>query len=269
MKFLLLLLCSYSFAVSASTIVVTCASGELGSAISKELAKEHNLILTGRDTVKLKQLTQELKSIRSEGEYEACIVDYTNSATILDLQKKISKKAISGLVLITPRPQFSKNILQEQLEWHQMLQATFTGPIELLKTVLPAFSSHAKIVVIAGTTSVQLMPEYGPTCILRRMWTTYVKALSHQLGPQGIHVNALSLGVVLTDFHEERIAKAAFENGVGFSEQMHEESEHIPLRRFVCKDEVAQVAHFLLSKESNSITGVNLVLDGGATVSYQ
>jgi 3-oxoacyl-[acyl-carrier protein] reductase len=268
---LVLVLSSYSFAATAETIVVTCATGELGGAISKKLAKEHNLILTGRDSQKLLQLQEELKSARPDGEYDSCVVDFTKSATILDLQKKISDKktSISGFVLITPRPQGGKNLLQEESDWLQMLQATFTGPIEALKAALPQFSSHAKIVIVSGITSVQLLPEYGPTCVVRRMWTTYAKALSHQLGPQGIHVNVLSPGVVLTEFHEQRITKSALESGVSFNDQMVKESQSIPLRRLISTDEVAKVAKFLLSKESDSITGVNLVLDGGVTTSYQ
>jgi 3-oxoacyl-[acyl-carrier protein] reductase len=65
-----------------------------------------------------------------------------------------------------------------------------------------------------------------------------------------------------------QIAKAAQENGVSFDEQMTKELQRIPLRRLITSEEVAQAAKFLLSKESDSITGVNLVLDGGATMSY-
>lgn len=96
--------------------------------------------------------------------------------------------------------------MQDENIWIEVFQNTFTGPMEALKIALPHLSNPI-IVVIAGTTSVQLQPEYGPSCVIRRMWTTYTKALSHQLGPQGISINALSPGVVLTNFHQERIQK--------------------------------------------------------------
>lgn len=47
--------------VKPTTIIVTCASGELGSAIAKLLAQDHDLILTGRDLTKLQQLQGELR----------------------------------------------------------------------------------------------------------------------------------------------------------------------------------------------------------------
>ena len=140
--------------------------------------------------------------------------------------------------------------------------------MEALKAALPNLSKGSKIVIIAGITSVQFMPEYGPACILRRMWTTYSKALSYELGPLGIHVNVLSPGVILTNFHEVRIANKASEKGCTYEEQMSQEVSSIPLGRHAQPSEIAQTVKFLLSEDSNFITGVNLVIDGGLTKSY-
>ena len=157
------------------------------------------------------------------------------------------------------------------LKLHQKLllrTTSFTGPLETLKKVLPYAVSPSKIVVIAGTTSIQLLPEYGPACVLRRMWTTYVKALSHQLGPKGIYVNAVSPGIVLTDFHVQRIVNTAKQNYVDYDDQMKQEVARIPLRRHALPEEVAQTVRFLLSRDSDFISGVNLIIDGGARLSY-
>lgn len=254
---------------TVSTVIVTCASGELGSAIARLLAGKYHLILTGRNAVKLYSLQSELQSQHALN-YEVCCLDYLDHSSMADLKKKLEDKhsVISGLVLITPRPQFSKDLLQDESEWLSMFQATFTGPIEVLKSVLPHLVNKGKIVIIAGTTSVQLMPEYGPACIIRRMWTTYSKALAHQLGPKGISVNTLSPGVVLTDFHEERIAKQSQSNSLSYEEQMAKDTAHIPLRRHAQPFEIAQSIKFLLSEESDFITGINLIIDGGSTLSY-
>jgi 3-oxoacyl-[acyl-carrier protein] reductase len=176
---------------------------------------------------------------------------------------------ISGLVLITPRPQFyGKAVIQDEDVWLEVIKSTFTGPLEALKVVLPHLGKSSKIVVIAGTTSVQFQANAGSSCVIRRMWTTYTKALSHQLGPQGITMNALSPGVVLTDFHQKRIQKEAQENGLSYEEQMAKEIANIPVGRHAKPEEVGQTIKFLLSKESDFINGTNLVFDGGITVSY-
>ncbi len=251
------------------TIVVTCATGELGGAIAKKLASDNNLILTGRDVVKLKSLQEELTS-QYRGIYEIIELDYANSASLAGFETALASLSatISGFVLITPRPPFGSSLLQADKEWIHLFQTTFTGPLEALKQVLPHLTSPGKIAIIGGTTSVQLLPEHGPVCVVRRMWSTYVKALSHQLGPQGICVNMLSPGVVLTNFHAERIAKKADQNQIEYEEQMKQEVANIPLRRHATPLEIAQSVKFLLSSDSDFINGVNVVIDGGLTLSY-
>jgi NAD(P)-dependent dehydrogenase (short-subunit alcohol dehydrogenase family) len=183
---------------------------------------------------------------------------------------KQMKKQIAGVVLIAPRPQFyGKSLLQDEDVWLEVFQNTFTGPAEALKVILPYLSSASKVVIIAGTSSVQLQSEHGPACVIRRMWTTYAKALSHQLGPKGVSVNVLSPGVVLTHFHEERIHKTADENQLSYEDQMKKEVANIPLQRHAKPLEVAQTIRFLLSEQSDFINGVNLIFDGGFTSSYQ
>lgn len=252
------------------TFIVTGASGELGGAAARFLASNADLILTGRDLSKLEKLRAELEATNS-GHFEICTLDFSSPVSRENFAHylKEKKSSIAGVVLIAPRPLFyGKALIQEEKVWLEVFQNTFTGPIEALKATFPYLNNPSKIVVIAGTTSVQLQPEYGPSCVIRRMWTTYSKALSHELGPRGISVNALSPGVVLTSFHEERIQKKALESGVSYEEQMKKETANIPLRRHAKPQEVAQVIRFLLSDQSNFISGVNLVLDGGITVSY-
>lgn len=252
------------------TYIVTCASGELGGATARLLAAENHLIITGRDIAALEKLQQELKS-KYPWRYEICPLDYTKSQSIDNFKSYLAQFSIpiSGLVIITPRPLFyGKEILQEEEAWFEVIRSTFTGPLEALKGVLPHLKQQGSIVVIAGTTSVQFHPDAGPGCVIRRMWTTYTKALAHELGPRGIRVNALSPGVVLTQFHQERIQNKAWDNDVDFNTQMRAEVANIPLRRHAKPEEVAGTVKFLLSEDSNFVTGINLILDGGLAGCY-
>ncbi len=252
------------------TFIVTGASGELGSATARVLATHSNLVLTGRNLSKLNELQKEL-STNNSGHYEIYPLDFTDNVSRAHFKDFLNKHnfSISGLVLIAPRPQFyGKALLQEEKVWLEVLQNTFTGPVEALKIALPHLSNSSKIVVIAGTTSVQFQPDLGPSCVIRRMWTTYTKALSHHLGPQGISINTLSPGVVLTNFHEDRIQKKAQENGLSYKKQMEQEVANIPLHRHAKPEEVAHTIEFLLSENSDFINGINMILDGGYTTSY-
>lgn len=257
-------------AENLKTVVVTCASGGLGSAAARGLASDYNLILTGRNLSTLEQLQKELEAAHP-WRYEISLLDYSSNDSIATFKEFLEKTnaPLSGLVLIPPRPQFEgKSLLQKENTWLEAFQNGFTGPLEALQAVLPYLAKPSKIVVIAGTTSVQFQPDSGPACVLRRMWATCTKALSHQLGPQGIYVNTLSPGVIMTSFHQNRIEAKARENGVSYDEQMEQEVLPIPLRRNGEPQDVAHAIKFLLSEESNFINGVNLVIDGGFTAVY-
>lgn len=264
-------LCSgISFANTPKTLIITCATGEIGTATAKLLAADHNLLLTGRNLAKLQQLQQECQA-QHPHLYEICPLDYSNSDLIAQFKMRLDQlnTPISGVLLIPPRPSFyGKNLFQEEAVWLEVFQTTFTGPLETLKATLPHLAKGGKIVVIAGNSSIQYLPESGPTCVIRRMWTAYTKALSHQLGPQGICVNTLSPGVILTSFHQERIEKIAAEKGISYDEQLTKEVANIPLRRHAVTEEVAETIRFFLSDQANFINGTNLVIDGGYTTTY-
>lgn len=261
-----LLILQTSFADERKTIIITGATGELGLATARLLAVDYNLILTGRNLAKLNEIQQELKT--EHNEVDICTLDFTNPSSIAQFKEHI-KSPISGLVLIGPRPLFhGKELIQDEAVWFQVIRETFTGPIEVLKGVLPHLANPSKIVVIAGTTSVQCQPDMGPSCVIRRMWTTYSKALSSSLGPKGISINCLSPGVVLTQFHQERIANKAALANLSYDEAMREEVKAIPLRRHAKPEEVAKTIRFLISEDSDFITGTNMILDGGYTQSY-
>lgn len=252
------------------TILITGASGELGSAAAKLLAHDYNLILTGRNLSKLQQIQVELKA-NNPGCYEICILDFLSKASIAHFKEFIDQKTLllSGFLLIPPRPAFhGKTLFQDHDTWTEVFASTFLGPVETLKVVLPYLARQCKIVVIAGTSSIQFQSDVGPSCLVRRIWTTYTKALSHELGPQGITINALSPGVVLTNFHQQRIQNKAQENGLSYENQMENEVANIPLHRHATPEELAQTIKFLMSEESNFINGINLIFDGGLTACY-
>ncbi len=80
--------------------------------------------------------------------------------------------------------------------------------------------------------------------------------LAAELGPFNIRANAISPGLVRTDF-----ARALWEN----PETLEKRTANDPLRRIGEPHEIAGAAVFLASKAGAFTTGQNIVIDGGAT----
>jgi NAD(P)-dependent dehydrogenase (short-subunit alcohol dehydrogenase family) len=87
------------------------------------------------------------------------------------------------------------------------------------------------------------------------------KALAAEVGPAGVRVNAVLIGLIASGQWVRRAAEA------GLSEQTyydtHPQRAAIALGRFGHRDEFADVAAFLLSPRASYVTGVGLALDGG------
>ncbi|AAP05461.1 SDR family oxidoreductase [Chlamydia caviae] len=244
-------------------VVLTGASGQLGSGIARYLHdKDYHLLLVGRQNSKLCALHQQNPNSST------LAIDYSLPGYLADYKNALKElnRPIHGLIISTPRPIWS-GILQSPESWETTLQTTFIAQTALIQATLPYMSPQSSIVIIGGTASVQLLSSYGLSCVIRRMWTTYAKALAHELGPKGIRVNVVSPGIVCTSFHKERIRERARVNHSSYAEEYTKETDAIPLRRFCETEELAQTIEFLLSSSSSFISGINLVLDGGFTSS--
>jgi 3-oxoacyl-[acyl-carrier protein] reductase len=82
---------------------------------------------------------------------------------------------------------------------------------------------------------------------------TYTRAMSKELGPKGIRVNAVAPGMIATSFHD-RFTKPEIRTNVAAT---------TPLRRQGEATDVANLVVYLASPESAFITGTNIDINGG------
>lgn len=82
------------------------------------------------------------------------------------------------------------------------------------------------------------------------------RALAAEAGAQGVLVNLVSPGFVLTDMTRESLTP----------EQMAALTEQVPMKKMAAPEDIAEVVRFLLSPENRYITGQNIVADGGFSI---
>jgi NAD(P)-dependent dehydrogenase (short-subunit alcohol dehydrogenase family) len=85
------------------------------------------------------------------------------------------------------------------------------------------------------------------------------RSLAVQYGPQGVRVNAICPGPILTPMMEQ-----LFPN----EEERMKRLNRIPLGRFGRAEDIVHAGVFLSSDESSWMTGSQFVVDGGITVNY-
>jgi len=82
------------------------------------------------------------------------------------------------------------------------------------------------------------------------------RALAAEAGAQGVLVNLVSPGFVLTDMTRESLSP----------EQMAELTEQVPMKKMAAPEDIAEVVRFLLSPENRYLSGQNIVVDGGFSI---
>jgi len=114
---------------------------------------------------------------------------------------------------------------------------------------------YGRIVNIASIWSVISKPGRAAYSASKFGITGMTKTLAVELGRDGILVNAVSPGFIMTDLTAQSLSPA----------EQTELSNEVPLGRFGQPDEIAQVVLFLSSDLNTYITAQNIVADGGFT----
>jgi 3-oxoacyl-[acyl-carrier protein] reductase len=150
-------------------------------------------------------------------------------------------------------------------EWERLMTANLSGPAHLSRAAAAAMKARGQgvILFIGSICGREVLGAPIAYNVGKSALMALTKTMAHELGPHGVRVNMISPGNVL--FEGGRWA-AKREANAAQVEQMLQAK--VPLRRFGTPDDIAQAALFLCSDRAAFVTGVDLVVDGGQTVSF-
>jgi NAD(P)-dependent dehydrogenase (short-subunit alcohol dehydrogenase family) len=146
--------------------------------------------------------------------------------------------------------------------WENDLALKLMGAVRLTRLALPALRESRGTVLntlaISGKVPDALTT---PTSVSRAAGLALTKALSRELAPEGIRVNAILIGVIESGQLERYAAEAGI-TPQAYYERMVTNSG-IPLGRVGRPQEYANLAAFLLCERASYVTGAAVNLDGG------
>ena len=89
------------------------------------------------------------------------------------------------------------------------------------------------------------------------------KSIAREVGTEGITVNAICPGLIITDIIKDNGPATAAPMGISFAEMFAMFASEAAINRPNKVEEVAAVALLLASKEGAGITGALISVDGG------
>jgi enoyl-[acyl-carrier protein] reductase I len=130
--------------------------------------------------------------------------------------------------------------------------------VALTQAMRPLLAAAAgSVVTLSYLGSERVVPGYNVMGVAKAALESSMRYLAHDLGPEGIRVNAVSAGPIKT---------LAASGIAGLREMIQHVAERAPLRRAVTAAEVGDACAFLLSDLARGITGETLYVDGGYNV---
>ncbi|MDG1860233.1 MAG: SDR family NAD(P)-dependent oxidoreductase [SAR324 cluster bacterium] len=161
--------------------------------------------------------------------------------------------------------------LEEEI-WDQVQRINVKGTFLCCKAVAKELIKQGlggKIINMSSIAGTKGITRFGAYCASKFAVRGLTQSLAKELGEYGIQVNAICPGMVVTERYY-RIAEALAPEGVeteDFLNEMEKESiSNTPLGRVATTNDVAKIAAFLASSESDFNTGMSFTVDGGNTM---
>ena len=150
--------------------------------------------------------------------------------------------------------------------WQEQFEIKIGGTLHAVLPAIPALtrSGAGSILLINGVTAHVPEPGMAAVSSLRAALANLIRTLATELGPAGVRVNAINLGMIMTERQSARYAASGTSNTLAqwCAEEVNRRG--VLLGRPGRPEEVAPVAALLLSPLCSYVTGTSIDVSGGS-----
>ena len=240
-------------------LLITGATSGIGKATALRFAQAGaNIAAVGRDQAALLELQNQVENggakllavpadLSREGETEGVVaktVEHFGGIDVLVNSPVIFLRTIENTSL---------------LAWDSMLEINLRAPFVLMQKALPSIiKRRGSIVNVSSVTGLRAFPGVLAYCVSKAGLDQLTRCAALELAAQGVRVNAVNPGVVVTEIHKRGgMTEEQYEAFLNHSKTTH------PLGRVGQAQEVAELIFFLASDRAAWITGATYSIDGG------
>lgn len=151
----------------------------------------------------------------------------------------------------------------------RVIAVNVTGSILSARAALRSLvrSPQASLIFTASLQSVSARPQRSIYTTTKHALVGLTKSLAIEFGPAGVRVNAISPAATDTPFLRRQVARVGIA-AADFDAAAARMATALPLGRLPTPEDFADAALFLASRRAAAISGLNLLLDGGAAAGF-
>ena len=248
-----------------SVAIITGASQGIGRATAIRLARDFSVIvLVARDKDNLETTAVEVRSLGAEA-----------TASALDLRQPQSAKSlieatldrfgrIDALLNIAGAVPQIDLFQMTDAQWDDGMALKLNGARRLTIEAWDALkASNGSVVFMSGSAAFAPKPGYAAVAAINAAINALARAFAEQGIKDGVQVNSVSPGAVMTGRRQSFFEKWAPAHNLTVEEAIKKFPEQAGITRLGKPEEVADLMAYLVSPAAKWMTGSSVRMDGG------
>lgn len=255
--------------ISGKVFLVTAASKGLGYGVAQALAKDGAKVsICSRTEAEVNAAAERLHTeTGAETLATACDVRQPESLQAWVNRTVSTWGQIDGLLVNAGGPPPGAFVELSDDQWEAAFELTLFSCVRLIRLVLPHMPNGGAILTVTSSSVQEPLERMALSNVMRAGVANLVKTLANELAPQNIRVNNLIPGRIDTERVAQLDASTAERLGLSVADVRQRAEASIPLQRLGTIEEFGAAGAFLLSPAAAYITGTNLRVDGGKSLS--
>lgn len=238
------------------TVLITGSSRGIGAAIAQRLNEEYKIVINYNNSKD--EALKLLENLRKTNPNVIAVKADVSKEDDVNMLFDLAEKNFSHVDILINNAGISHFSQIQDIEfetWKKVISTNLNSVFLSSKRAIPNMIKNNYGVIINmssiwGDFGASMEALYSTS---KGAINTFTKALSKELAPSGIRVNAVAPGIVDTDM---------MRNDFSYQE-LEELKKEVSVNRFAKPDEIADLIYYLISDQASYITGDIIHINGG------